>query len=43
MRRVMGYADRSDLQQIVAQNKGDNYQLATLVENFVASELFQKR
>ncbi len=43
MRRVMTYSDRADLQRMVAQSKADNYRLATLIETFVASDLFQKR
>ncbi len=43
MRRVMTFSDRADLQRIVAQSKSDNYQLASLIDSFVTSELFQKR
>jgi hypothetical protein len=43
MRRVMTFSDRADLQRIVAQSKADHYPLATLVENFVTSDLFRKR
>jgi hypothetical protein len=43
MRREMTYSDRADLQHIVNENKADGYPLATLIENFVASDLFQKR
>jgi hypothetical protein len=43
MRRVMSFSDRADLQQIAAEGKVDNYRLATLLETFVASDLFQRR
>ncbi len=43
MRRVMGYSDRADLQNILAQSKSSDYQLATLIETFITSDLFQKR
>jgi len=43
MRRVMTYSDRADLQRIVSQSKADHYQLDTLLETFVTSDLFRKR
>jgi hypothetical protein len=43
MRRVMTFSDRADLQRIEAQSKADDYRLSSLVETFIASDLFQKR
>ena len=34
---------RADLQKIVTQSKADDYRLASLVETFITSDLFQKR
>jgi len=43
LRRVMTFSDRADLQRLVTQSKTDDYRLATLIETFVASDLFQTR
>ena len=43
LRRGMTFADRKLLAEIAAQNKAHDYQVATLVESLVLSDLFQKR
>ncbi len=43
LRRGMTFADRKLLADIAAQNKAHDYQVATLVESLVLSDLFQKR
>ncbi len=43
LRRRMTFADRKPLTAIAEQTKPDDYKLATLIENLVLSDLFQKR
>lgn len=43
MRRGMTFDDRKSLAAIAAQSKAHDYDLRTLVEDFVLSDLFQKR
>ncbi len=43
LRRGMTFADRRALVAIAAQSRGADYQLATLIENLVLSELFRAR
>ena len=43
LRRRMTFADRKQLTAIADQGKADDCQLATLIENLVLSDLFQKR
>jgi hypothetical protein len=43
LRRRMTFADRKSLTTIAEQSKPDDYKLATLIENLVLSDLFQKR
>ena len=43
LRRRMAFADRPELKRIAEQTKPCDYQVATLIENLVLSELFQKR
>jgi hypothetical protein len=42
-RRGMTFSDRTVLKHLVEQSKGTGYQLASLVENLVASDLFRQR
>jgi hypothetical protein len=42
-RRVMTIDDRESLGQIAAQSKAGEYRLQTIIENLVASDLFQNR
>jgi len=39
----MTFDDRTDLAAIAKQSKAADYRLATIVEELVASDLFQKR
>lgn len=43
LRRRMTFADRKLLAAIAEQSSADDYKLATLIENLVLSDLFQKR
>ncbi|OWK45450.1 DUF1592 domain-containing protein [Fimbriiglobus ruber] len=43
LRRAMTFRDRAELKRLTEQAKPDGYKLATLIESFVASELFLKR
>ncbi|MBA3938375.1 MAG: DUF1592 domain-containing protein [Planctomycetes bacterium] len=43
LRRGMTFADRKDLAALAAGAKSQDYRLATLIEQLVASDLFQKR
>ena len=43
MRRVMTFSDRAELQSIATQSKAQGYTLATVIETFVTSDLFQRR
>ncbi len=43
LRRGMTFADRKALAAIAAQGKGHDYQVATLIENLVLSDLFRAR
>ena len=43
LRRGIAFADRKSLITLADQNKSKDYKLATLIENLVASDLFQKR
>ena len=43
LRRRMTFADRKQLTAIAEQTKADDYKLASLIENLVLSDLFQKR
>jgi hypothetical protein len=37
------FSDREELKRVVAQAKANDYQLASLIEALVTSELFVKR
>ena len=43
LRRRMTFTDRKQLTAIADQSKADDYKLATLIENLVFSDLYQKR
>ncbi|QDU28210.1 hypothetical protein ETAA8_33100 [Anatilimnocola aggregata] len=43
LRRVMTIDDRAQLKLIAANSKKDDYRLRAVIENFVTSDLFQKR
>jgi mono/diheme cytochrome c family protein len=43
LRRGTTFSDRSDLKSVVEKAKANDYQLASLIEEFVTSDLFQKR
>ena len=43
LRRGMTFADRTELKQIVEQNKPGGYEVSALVQSLVLSDLFQKR
>ena len=43
LRRVMTIDDAAEIKTIVAASKKDNYRFRTVIENFVMSDLFQKR
>jgi hypothetical protein len=43
LRRGMTFADRKALAAIAAQSKGQDYHMATLIENLVLSDLFRAR
>lgn len=43
LRRGITFSDRMELQHVVEESKKNNYQLASLIEAFVASDMFQKR
>jgi len=43
LRRRMTFADRAELKRLAGQAKADDYRLASFVETFVMSDLFQKR
>jgi len=43
LRRGTTFSDRSDLKSVVERAKANDYQLASLIEGFVTSDLFQKR
>jgi len=43
LRRGMTFADRNALAAIAAQSKGQDYHMATLIENLVLSDLFHAR
>jgi mono/diheme cytochrome c family protein len=43
LRRGMTFADRTALNRIVELSKSDQYKLASLIETFMTSDLFQKR
>lgn len=43
LRRAVTFEDQTDLSAIAEANKKDNYQLRDIVENFITSDLFQKR
>ena len=43
LRRGMTFTDRKSLTMLAEQNKSKDYKLATLIENLVVSDLFQKR
>ncbi len=43
LRRGTTFSDRSDLKSVVEKAKVNDYQLASLIEEFVTSDLFQKR
>lgn len=43
LRRVMTIDDAAQIKAIAAASKQDDYRLATVIENFVMSDLFQKR
>ena len=43
LRRVMTIDDAPQIKAIAAKGKPDDYKLQTVIENFVMSELFQKR
>ncbi len=42
-RRGITFSDRMELKHVVEQAKANHYQLASLIESLVASDLFQKR
>jgi hypothetical protein len=42
-RRGLNFSDRAELRRVVEQAKTNDYQLASLIEGLVTSELFQKR
>jgi hypothetical protein len=43
LRRGMTFSDRAELKRIVDESRKNDYQLATLLETLVTSELFRKR
>jgi hypothetical protein len=43
LRRGMTFGDREELKRIAEQSKASDYQLASLIETFTTSPLFQKR
>lgn len=43
LRRVMTIDDAAQIRAVVAASKPDDYRLRSLIENFVLSDLFQKR
>jgi len=43
LRRAMSFEDQEQLSALAAQNKKLDYRLGDIVENFVLSDLFQKR
>ena len=43
LRRVMTTDDAEQIRAIAKASKADNYRLRTVIENFVLSDLFQKR
>ncbi len=43
MRRGMTFTDREELKKIASQAKANDYKLASLIEELVTSDLFQKR
>ena len=43
LRRTMTIDDRDDLQSLAHQAKEHNYQVSTIVENFILSDLFKNR
>ena len=43
LRRVMTIDDAAQIKAIAAASKKDDYKLRTVIENFVSSDLFQKR
>ena len=43
LRRGTTFSDRAELRHVTEQAKADDYKLASLIESFVTSNLFQKR
>jgi mono/diheme cytochrome c family protein len=43
LRRGMTFSDREELKHVTEQSKAEGYKLASLIEDLVASDLFQKR